>query len=1511
MSAQRRFYHRSTLAGKRPSLLMALEPRMLYDGAGAEVVADAAAAEALVPQDSSAAQETASPENGAASQPAAEPAEADAQETAAGEGQGSSDDAAAAPAVSGQEEAESAAGTSPAAGTNGNSAANTTAASHDAGAAPPDAGDEETAAAATEATATGSADHDDQSGAEADTAEPLAGLEGQSIRQVVFVDSAVRDHQTLVNGISGGSDAGPAGTVGTSGYSLSGTTLVVTLGEKPLDDMTTVLEHCHDLDAVHLVSHGSEGELMLGGNRINAGNLGEHAGLFERLGKSLSADGDLLLYGCKVGKDGAGQGFIDQVAALSGADVNASADDTGNASSGGNWNLEVATGPIETAALFNEQNAGNWQGTLAPVTINGQDLLRHMTYDGINGSAAAVGPDTFRLTEDAQSRTGSAMSNILIDLKENFELKFNARFSNRPNDQYGADGIAFVLHKDPRGLHATGQDGKGIGAQGIQKGLAVEFDTFWNRDNNGVSQEGDPSVSDPSPGDHTSVWDTDDPNSATKYLNVQSGASSAHIQTLPDLEDGQWHAVTMSWNAASKTLTYTVDGKTMSVQIEPTTYFGGTEVYFGFTASTGLYHNEHSVQLVSLKGTLVNKEPVAHADTVTAQAGKTVQVDVVQNDTDADPGDQAALHVTAIYDERDSATAIPINPGQTISLSSGTRVTLEHDGKLSVVMAQGTNDQEAFYYTVSDDKGGFSKAAVHLQRDSDGDGVANVEDIDDDNDGILDANEGHKCVVKESFETPKSQNVHNNWYPGGTSLNGFETDGAGFNVIAVGDGSPGETLHYNYSGPDVAQDGLQYLDLGGTGTLSKTFTLSEQSLVDVSGWFSRRELASGTVKIDILDSSNNVVFSTTSVDLAGASRNTWYLSQAYGQSLAAGTYTLRIQLPNNLNVDNIRVCASRDSDGDGKADRLDIDSDNDGITDNVEAQATRGYKPPSGHDVDRDGLDDAYDANLGGAAASQGLTPVDTDSDGTADVLDADSDNDGIADIAERADGQPTTLTSPADTDGDGLLDIFEAGNVNDGFDVNDKNWDSGQFNLGRVPALNPDGSNAVPLTDGQSYSRDLLFRDVNDPPVAVDDIVTTPEDTPVNGNVLNNDSDPDGDPLSVSSASIDTNGDGTPDPLNLGTPTTLTNNAGVTIGTLLLRANGSYTFTPASNYSGPVPELSYTVKDPGGKTASAKLKISITPVNDPPVANPDVATTPEDTPINNINVLGNDSDPDGDPLSVTSATVDPAKGTVSVNPDGTLNFVPTPGFTGTAIISYTISDGHGGTATSTLTVTVQPAPEAPSPGGSGTHRPSPAHPHVPAAPSAPSAPAPRPPFGSTGLHILYGSPDTGHGLGAGPWSGGQTAAGPEAAFAGTGAENTETPRMLGLDTGLDFDHNGDQLVGTEISQYIHDTVNHTWERVERWYGTGTPGAELLRYDALGGAQDPFNGFHSPTESRMLEDLGRLLDNVVSGSALSGDGASGLLPVFAESRTLQNQLSRADIMGREVDRLSRIMDGGH
>jgi len=110
-------------------------------------------------------------------------------------------------------------------------------------------------------------------------------------------------------------------------------------------------------------------------------------------------------------------------------------------------------------------------------------------------------------------------------------------------------------------------------------------------------------------------------------------------------------------------------------------------------------------------------------------------------------------------------------------------------------------------------------------------------------------------------------------------------------------------------------------------------------------------------------------------------------------------------------LDNIRI--STDADGDGIINSLDLDSDNDGITDNVEAQTTAGYIAPSGTgnpdiggsfiDLDRDGLDDNYDrSQAGNGSGSAGLTPVNTDgaSDG-ADYVDTDADNDFISDTVE------------------------------------------------------------------------------------------------------------------------------------------------------------------------------------------------------------------------------------------------------------------------------------------------------------------------------------------------------------------------------------------------------------------------------------------------------------------------------------------------------------------------------
>jgi hypothetical protein len=99
-------------------------------------------------------------------------------------------------------------------------------------------------------------------------------------------------------------------------------------------------------------------------------------------------------------------------------------------------------------------------------------------------------------------------------------------------------------------------------------------------------------------------------------------------------------------------------------------------------------------------------------------------------------------------------------------------------------------------------------------------------------------------------------------------------------------------------------------------------------------------------------------------------------------------------------------------------------------------------------------------------------------------------------------------------------------------------------------------------------------------------------------------------------------------------------------------------------------------------------LLIHVNPVNDPPLAGNDTVTTPKNTAVI-ITVLANDSDVDGDTLTVTSVPPQTdQRGTVTTN-GTTITYMPKNGFKGTDTFTYTISDGHGGTATAMVTVTV------------------------------------------------------------------------------------------------------------------------------------------------------------------------------------------------------------------------------
>ncbi|HCE3709910.1 TPA: tandem-95 repeat protein, partial [Vibrio parahaemolyticus] len=199
------------------------------------------------------------------------------------------------------------------------------------------------------------------------------------------------------------------------------------------------------------------------------------------------------------------------------------------------------------------------------------------------------------------------------------------------------------------------------------------------------------------------------------------------------------------------------------------------------------------------------------------------------------------------------------------------------------------------------------------------------------------------------------------------------------------------------------------------------------------------------------------------------------------------------------------------------------------------------------------------------------------------------------------------------------------------------------------------------------SGSANLDILPINDAPNAKNDVITTEEDTAVTIDVLVNDSDVEGDVLSIQSASV---------PSEQGS-------VGIVDGKLV--------FTPAENFNGEA-TITYIVTD-GDLTDEAKVTVTVTPVNDSPVAVDDTVSTQEDTVVT-IDVLPNDSDVDGDKLSIQSASVPEAQGKVEIV-EGKLVFTPAENFNGDAEITYTVTDGQL-TDEAKVTVTVNPVNDAP-----------------------------------------------------------------------------------------------------------------------------------------------------------------------------------------------------------------------
>jgi hypothetical protein len=188
--------------------------------------------------------------------------------------------------------------------------------------------------------------------------------------------------------------------------------------------------------------------------------------------------------------------------------------------------------------------------------------------------------------------------------------------------------------------------------------------------------------------------------------------------------------------------------------------------------------------------------------------------------------------------------------------------------------------------------------------------------------------------------------------------------------------------------------------------------------------------------------------------------------------------------------------------------------------------------------------------------------------------------------------------------------------------------------------------------------------------PTAVDDTAATGVGKPISINVLSNDTDPQNDPLTVSAVK-----------------TAPTN------GTATIASDGkSITYTPAANFSGS-DSFVYTTSDGKGHTASATVNVKVT--SGIPTATDDSATTSQGVPVE-ISVLDNDSDPEGDPLSVVAVSV-PGHGTAALGKSGVITYTPSSSFYGPDFFTYTISDGQGHTASAYVDVLVTGVNRAPT----------------------------------------------------------------------------------------------------------------------------------------------------------------------------------------------------------------------